>query len=647
MESFDPQKTSKGLRLLAQLGDYDEAEIGVGSTPRFFTLPRFLEFDGFDSNRWHSLMLSVTKRLEDRIHNFFAVSRPVLTFVLEGRGMFRPGHLGPRRDDFISHMDRLFGSPYWEFEHVINGHRFSVDRAFELFEKGYENYFKENPSQLEWLVKNYQDVYDTCPENTKSGLDYSKQETPDRGQHIHDIAIRRAIKTLGRTFEGDKLLHVRGHETEGHHLSPGVVPFNVRGINFYSFSNGWWESGSIEDFYQGTRHVFVRGFLKPHIPPEIWENDPKLAAERVAARFIHQMIPSIVSGEMTLEDASKLPWKLSPTSLPLDRFGRPRKFTPSEMKHLLESFLDMFEFVSESLNQDKRIAIRASLQTAKKTLNYLKPFIETGKFKPPSDKRAQAEYQELCAEFNNIENWSPYLNEFYRFLEQDDKQVPIVLARDGLSISEYIDYRALLKDVEGRRITVYMPGAPSTLGKKNGRGEDPTIKLLASTVEQIARDVSEDGYIGLDANREFQERISRKIHETADLKRYCDSLRTRILEGLPEGSLPVILDTFGSGKTTLLIDAILGVRGTKILLGQKNSHPFGEQLKNPFEIDSIINSSEDIYHDIRWPIEFNSQTTSGVKFNVNPSPTILLRTLYRAIRIYHQALDDHFPTPTQ
>lgn len=645
MESFDPRAHSTGVPIHISMGDYDEAEIGVGSTPRFFTVPRFLEFDGFDSNRWHSLMLSVTKRLEDRIHNFSAVSRPVLTFVLEGRGMFRPGHLGPRRENFIAHMDELYGSKYWDFEHVINGHRFPVERAFELFEKGYENYFKENPSLLEWLVKNFKDVYDTCPDNIKSGLDYKNQETPELGQHIHDIAIRRAINNLGRSFEGDKLLHVRGRETEGHHLSPGVVPFDVRGISFYSFSNGWWKSGTIEDFYQGTRHVFVRGFLKPHIPPEIWENDPKLAAERVAARFIHQMIPSIVSGEMTLEYAAKLPWKLSPTSLPLDRFGRPRKFTSDETMHVLESFLDMFEFLSESL--DSRSTIKASLQTAKKTLNYISSLIKTGEFSPPSDKRAQAEFQELCAEFNNIENWSPYLREFYRFLEQDEKQVPIVLARDGLSIAEYIDYRALLKDVEGRRITVYMPGAPSTLGKKNGRGEDPIVKLLAAKVEEIARDIAEGGYVGLDANREFQERIIRTINEYPELKRYCDSLRTRISEGLPEGSLPVILDTFGSGKTTLLIDAILGVRGTKILLGQRNSHPFGGDTQNPFQIDSVINSTEDIYHDIRWPIEFNSQTTSGVKFNVVPSPTILLRSLYRAIRIYHQALDDHSTTPTQ
>lgn len=625
--------------------DYDEASIGIGSTPRFFTLPPFLSFAGPEANSWHTTMLAITRKIENRIHDFPEVDRSILTFVLEGRGAFRPGHLGPRRDPFTQHMNNLFGAKFWRIEHVINGHVFPKERALELFTEAYKNFFRDNPDKARLITQNYRDVYDTAETNVESGLDFNIQEKPELGDHLHDIAIRRALKSLGIEFSGENLLHVRGKDTEGHEFSPGIVKFSVPGISFYSFSNGWWQSGTIEDFYQGTRHVFVKGFGKPHIPPEIWENAPLFAAERLASRFVHQLLPYLTNGAMDLTTASNLPWRLSPHSIPTDRFGRPRRFTNEEIITTLNTFLEIYEFIADSI-PGKAAQIKSGLQSAKKSRALIEELMEHGSIKPRRNPNAQRESEQLSAEFTNMNEWTHCLHQFYERLELNDRYVPVILARDGFSISEYIGYRALLRDIDGKKVTVYIPGAPSTIGKKNGRGEDPTIKKLAEMAETLARDVSEEGIVGESANRTFIQRVNSFISADPELKLYCDDLKERILSAVGDSSPIIIFDTFGSGKSALLLKSIIGLEDIEILLGQRNSHPFGSDTPNPFQIDSLIASEQDLFKDLRWPVEFNSTTSQGVNFHFNPSPTVLLRLLYRSIVLYHQALDDHL-TPTQ
>ena len=110
-------------------------------------------------------------------------------------------------------------------------------------------------------------MWDTCESNINSRFDYSIQETPNN--HIHDIAIRRAVMRLGYWFTGTKkeLLHVRGDYNP---LSPHSIPFHIpetilSGVDIKDYPNKgcWWNNlgvmNSIEAFYQYNKVLVVEG----------------------------------------------------------------------------------------------------------------------------------------------------------------------------------------------------------------------------------------------------------------------------------------------------------------------------------------------------------------------------------------------------
>jgi hypothetical protein len=136
-------------------------------------------------------------------------------------------------------------------------------------------HLKNNKEALNWLTYTALDVYDTAPTNIFSKYDYSIQETPNN--HIHDIAIRRAVRRLGRSFLGNHVIQVRGKGTEGEQFSPHLVPFHLPGLIYksldLSFSNKssvqdypgkgrWWDNigipNSVEKFYQHNKILVLK-----------------------------------------------------------------------------------------------------------------------------------------------------------------------------------------------------------------------------------------------------------------------------------------------------------------------------------------------------------------------------------------------------
>jgi hypothetical protein len=134
--------------------------------------------------------------------------------------------------------------------------------GLQLYEDGYYEFLKDRPSMLEWLIGTACDIYDTAPTNVQAGLDYYIQETPDN--HIHDVAIRRAVLRLGEWFHGGHLVNIISTDSEGAVLSPGIVPFHlpkmiVSGeIKDYGRISIWWDPRTIEDFYQRNKVLQVR-----------------------------------------------------------------------------------------------------------------------------------------------------------------------------------------------------------------------------------------------------------------------------------------------------------------------------------------------------------------------------------------------------
>ncbi|MAF99327.1 MAG: hypothetical protein CMH61_01825, partial [Nanoarchaeota archaeon] len=74
---------------------------------------------------------------------------------------------------------------------------------------------------------------------------------------LQDIAVRRVLRRLGRHFEGDHLVQIRGHKSEGYVLNPGQVPFHKPELILPSERKRWWKEGSVEAFYQHNKILVV------------------------------------------------------------------------------------------------------------------------------------------------------------------------------------------------------------------------------------------------------------------------------------------------------------------------------------------------------------------------------------------------------
>ena len=165
----------------------------------------------------------------------------------------RLGYVGARRDEIWSWIYKTYGQQattayLWESELIPRS------SALQLYEDAYFQFLKANPEVLDWLVRTGADVYDNSLTNVESGIDYSVQEAA--ATHLQDIAMRRCILRTGRWFEGDCLIQIRGIESEGYVLMPGLVPFHFPDrIVQPSLAPAWARCGSIEDFWQSNKVV--------------------------------------------------------------------------------------------------------------------------------------------------------------------------------------------------------------------------------------------------------------------------------------------------------------------------------------------------------------------------------------------------------
>ena len=181
---------------------------------------------------------------------------------MEWKTVERPGYLGKKRDEIIDSWNKQYGEGNWRLMYTWVDSIIPREMAIQIYEDGYYEFLKREKEKLEWLVNNASDVYDTAPSNVESGLDYNIQET--NNNHLHDIAIRRSVARLGEQFRGNKLVRVRWKDSDGYVLSPGIVPFHlpkliVPGeIKSYSGKTPWWNTGTIEDFYQRNKILQIK-----------------------------------------------------------------------------------------------------------------------------------------------------------------------------------------------------------------------------------------------------------------------------------------------------------------------------------------------------------------------------------------------------
>ncbi len=165
------------------------------------------------------------------------------------------GQVGRMRAAVSLKRNQQFGQQRWGLGWRFQGRVINRVEALALYEEAYFLYLQVRPDLLDWICSIASEVYDNSVSNIESGLDYSIQETD--ATHLQDISIRRCLVRLGRKFAGDHPVQVRGHDTEGHVLNPGQVPFHCPEEIEHREKAAWWKPESVEAFWQHNKVLLV------------------------------------------------------------------------------------------------------------------------------------------------------------------------------------------------------------------------------------------------------------------------------------------------------------------------------------------------------------------------------------------------------
>ena len=631
-------------------------------------LPRKLEIAPNLEAKFETLRDKITKRV-DALGPLSKVSDALWCLLLEiNEGVVRPGFLGRERADFTLRMDRLFGEGNWSTQHLLKGRLVPQMTAFKLYEDAYVEFFKQNPNNLKWLTTNYGDVTDNSPSNVQSGLDYTKQEVPQSGHHIHDIAIRNAVNRLGATFQGTEILQVRGQWNkkklcEGFILSPGEVPFHKPELisSEPSFERkAWWKPGSIEHFYQATRRIVVPEMATdPAYPADLQQSQSRESyLHRVAARMTLRTLLIMVEPQATLTDVAYLPWMMDYNSFPLGQDGLPRKFSSQETLCILQSSLDQMHGLLHKLDENPTLLTPRGWKGFNDAKDFLDAIVDD------NNGSLSEDLADRYPDIGDIKEWSKALPLFQRYFEESPSR-PLFLARDGLAIMEYLTY-SMLVDGKSRAVanevlqrTIYLPGSPCDKTTKNQRAAHPIFSSTISEVNRIALECKKDLQL---FSPPKDEQTRQKLHSLF-YEKSCELLRAWRDDSSPEGtgqklyefwydiyvsiksrfnedlSSVTLVDSDGTGKTALFMRSVLTFfaqeRGDSasidILLGALQPDHLG--VKNLSEMHSLNSPLPDV----RWPFRFKDFGDEPV-FSLRVSPRNVLGLLYRSLAYYNIAI---------
>ena len=162
-------------------------------------------------------------------------------------------YLGENNKEFYASLDNEYGFGKWRIAYVLGDNIFSKNEIPLIFEDAYYEFFRKNPDALNSLIKTACNVYENIEDDLIAGFTYPNQESLT--SHVYDVAIRRALFKIGRSFNGDHLICIGDKEEgEGYKFNPGVVPFHMpenickNEIVNYSGKSFPWYDQTILDF---------------------------------------------------------------------------------------------------------------------------------------------------------------------------------------------------------------------------------------------------------------------------------------------------------------------------------------------------------------------------------------------------------------
>jgi hypothetical protein len=169
----------------------------------------------------------------------------------------RPGYIGKRKAEKYAAWDAKHGKDNWIFAWKWGELLLDFEKACKIYEDAY--FMDSLRREAEWLelFENARDFFDNAETNVNSGLDYKVQEAAS--VHIQDIAVRNVGMRRGWKCKGDRLIQIRGPESEGYWLMPGLVRFHMPHlIERPDILPSWANPDSTEAFYQNNRWLALK-----------------------------------------------------------------------------------------------------------------------------------------------------------------------------------------------------------------------------------------------------------------------------------------------------------------------------------------------------------------------------------------------------
>ncbi|MCM8794989.1 MAG: hypothetical protein NC819_04215 [Candidatus Omnitrophica bacterium] len=537
---------------------------------------------------------------------------------IEQKGVLRPGQFSWRKGQILKRLNDWFGADGWRIVYRFADQTLEPAEAIALYEQAYVDYFTAHPAELDELVTRARDVYDTAPSNVASGLDYGVQET--EAAHIHDIAIRRAVQRLGRTFQGSELLEVRGPTSPGHKWSPGVVPFHRPDLILQPAVPGWWQPGSIEDFYQSNKMIVLRR----------GPADLLVTTARNLARVLYK--PTLTFPEM-----ASAPWILPPVVFPRGPRDVPRKVTDAELSSLLNEINKFFTTSSRLFPEGFR------RREAFQEMQALYLALTTHRHTVPDIEYLRSHTDNLASMFRVIEA---------------KKAMPIFLGRDALTMFEFGSYVAAMRGESFQAGVMYHPGAPKTSSVSlSFRTREEDLEYVIDKTSELwerCRDILEEEGLMVPGQKNpgtfarlevlFAEGVEKLIREDHRFAAYSEKLYQQFRRlNIPSGTPLLIVDGNATGRSVLYVRQVIrhyaAQRGREfpieVFLGWARDKSFGIP-----ELAEVLPVKGEAFHDLHWPFRYAGSDANGLPtFSVVTNIAKLLFSAYQSVELYNSAVD--------